>query len=139
MSISYPGRLSRRRPVACPRMLKYRLSIARRSRSVCAFLSRSEPGMDRAYRVIKLSKQIVRIIESPIREDIHFTGLQHAKAPQFAVELVDITELLPKVVNGNTARNLQTLGMIRDADIFVTAVARGLRHVCDGINAVARS
>ena len=35
-------------------------------------------------------------------------------------------------------RDLEALGMIADADIFVTALVRGLGHVLDGIAAVAR-
>jgi len=39
------------------------------------FFVQGEPGMNRAYGVIKLFQQIVRIVESPVRKNINFTGL----------------------------------------------------------------
>ena len=62
--------------------------------------------MNRTYGVIKLFQQNVRIIERPVRKDIHFTGLKYAKAAEFVIQFVDIADLLPKIVNGNTACDL---------------------------------
>jgi hypothetical protein len=68
------------------------------------------------------------LVERSIRQDIHLTRLEYAKAAKFAVEFVDISDLLPKIVQGNAARDLQAPGMIRDTDIFITALLPPLLH-----------
>ena len=54
------------------------------------------------------------------------------------VELVDVSDLRPQILDRDTARYLEALRMIGDADIFVAALSRRLRHVLDGVATVAR-
>src|SRR6185437_7897469 len=53
------------------------------------------------------------------------------------VELVDETELLREICDGNAARDLEALRVIGDADIFVTTLLRRSRHLLDRMGAVA--
>lgn len=97
----------------------------------------SEARMDRADGVVELLEKSVGVIERAVRQDVDLARFQNAKAPQAPVHLVDKADLLPKVLDGHAARDLQALRMIADSDIVITQFARGLGHVLDRIAAVA--
>src|SRR5205823_14573402 len=63
---------------------------------------------------------------------------QNPEICQLTVELVDIVDLCPQIVDGHAARDFEALGVIRYPDIFIAALSRGSRHLLDRMRAVAR-
>ena len=130
--------MSSRRPVACPEDVEIPVIHGAQNALGLLLPVKPEAGMDRADRVVEFTQEVVRIVERSIRQNIHFGGFQDAETAQACVELVDVFDLRPQILDRNAARDLEALGMIGDADILVAALSRRLRHVLDGIAAVAR-
>src|SRR5580700_10991537 len=85
-------------------------------------LSQAEAGMYGGYRVVEFSQQVVGIVERSIGEDVHLGGLQDADVIEAAVQLVDEPDLLPEIFDRYATRDLEALGMIGDADVFVAVI-----------------
>jgi hypothetical protein len=65
--------------------------------------------MDRTDGVIQLAQHFVRIIECAVREDIDLGRFEDTNSFEMLIETVDLSNLCPKFIFRNAARDLQTL------------------------------
>jgi hypothetical protein len=73
-----------------------------------------------------------------VGENIYFGQFENANAGRTPVQAVDERDLFPKVFDRHAARDLETLRVIRDADIFIAMLLRGSRHLLDRMRPIAR-
>ena len=66
-----------------------------------------------------------------VGENIDFGRFENANAGRTPVQALDERDLFPKVFDRHAARDLETLRVIRDADIFIAMLLRGSRHLLD--------
>jgi hypothetical protein len=61
--------------------------------------AQSEPGMNGTDSVVKFAEEVVWIIQGPVRQDVHLSGFEDAESVQAGVELVDESDLGPKILD----------------------------------------
>ena len=93
--------------------------------------------MDAGHDKVEASQDVVRIVERAIRKDVGLDPLEDAEFPAvLLVEPVGFGLLLLDLLHREAAGVVRGLGMVRDAEIFVAALARRLRHLLQRVDAV---
>src|SRR4051812_25370520 len=75
-----------------------------------------------ANGVVEFGQKVVGIIETAVDEDIDLGRFKNANSLNSGVEFVDIADLLPEVLNGDTTRDFQALRVVGDSQIFVATL-----------------
>ena len=98
-----------------------------------------EPPVDARHSEIEAGEHVVGIVEGAISKNIGLDALQDPEVlPEFPVDPIDFAMLLLDPLDRQPTGVVGGLGMIGDAEILETALARGLGHRFQGLGAIGR-
>ena len=98
-----------------------------------------EPPVDARHNEIEAGEHVVGIVEGAISKNIGLDALQDPEVlPEFPVDPIDFAMLLLDPLDRQPTGVVGGLGMIGDAEILETALARGLGHRFQGLGAIGR-
>ncbi len=100
------------------------------------FGGKIELRVNRADHHIQFFKNIVRQVERTVFENVHFTRFQESNALELFIQLVNAPHLLPQPFCIEPANHRDALRMLRDGEIFVSALARCFGHFLDAVATV---
>src|ERR1019366_6789197 len=88
-----------------------------------------EKRVDAGDDVVEAGESLVVEIERTVPEDVALRALEDAEALERFIERIDLLLLLPDALHRETVGDVQRLRMIRDAEVLVTQLPGGLRHL----------
>jgi len=101
-------------------------------------LGLAKHGVRRRDDELELCALLRLQIETPVNEDVRLDPFEDAKAsPVFRIHPVDFDPLFRRLLHRNTARDGQTVRVIRDPEARVSKIERPLHHPLDALRPVA--
>ena len=97
-----------------------------------------EPRVNARHHHVEVGKDAVREVDPAVHTDVALgAGEDGDAAAAFAVDPLDLAHLVGQALRGEAAGDMKGLCVVADGDVLVAERRRGLRHLADGVGALA--